>query len=129
MSQNYKFPSDIDRDHLSTEQPLDPMLNRSMQYPNALDPIGHIETEGRAFRNLVRGNIPRWALLLGWGSIGVLCFGVLGIAINFLTSEFQRSIDHQNFDLFIYSLLGFLPGAIVSILMMMILWRATFGKR
>lgn len=129
MSENYKFPSDIDRDRLSTEQPLDPMLNRSMQYPNPLDPIGHIETEGRAFQNLVRGHLPRWVLLTGWGSLGILCFGLLGIVVNILTSELQQAISTQNFDRLIYGLLGSLPGVVVSILLIMILWRATFGKR
>jgi hypothetical protein len=76
-SAKYKFPGEIDRDHLRTEQPIDPMINRRIQMPNPLDPMGNIAMEGRAMQNLSSGRVPMWVLMSSWATIGLLSFLLL----------------------------------------------------
>ncbi|MBE9032257.1 hypothetical protein IQ266_21180 [filamentous cyanobacterium LEGE 11480] len=126
---DYPFPNKIDREHLHTEQPLDPLINRNLQRPNPLDPIGHIETEGRALRNLASGRMPLWVLLLGWSTIGLISFGILGLSLHQLTEALQMAIVQQQMDEVIFRLLSLIPMAVMSGLFLMILWRATWRRR
>jgi hypothetical protein len=64
-SARYQFPGAIDRDHLHTEQPIDPMINSQFKRPNPLDPMGNIEMEGRALRTLASGRVPLWIVMVG----------------------------------------------------------------
>jgi hypothetical protein len=128
-SPKYKFPSDIDRDHLHTEQPLDPMINRRMQMPNPLDPIGNIETEGRALRNLASGRIPMWVLLCGWATIGLIGFLTLGLTLQTLVSGGKDAIANNRLGDFFLLLLAIAPLFVIGGLIIIILYRATWRQR
>ncbi|NJN48808.1 MAG: hypothetical protein HC805_02150 [Alkalinema sp. RL_2_19] len=129
MPQNYKFPDDIDRTQLRTEQQLDPMLNRSMQYPNPLDPIGNIETEGRALRNLSSGHMPRWVLMLSWATIGFSSFLFCGLLLKNILPEAISAIQTQQYDRLWLSTIAVLPSLLFAGLILLILFRATWRSR
>jgi hypothetical protein len=129
MPQNYKFPGDIDRDNLRTEQQLDPMLNRSMQYPNPLDPIGNIETEGRALRNLSSGRMPLWVLMLSWATIGFSSFLFCGLLLKNILPEARSAIQTQQYDRLWLSTITVLPSLVFAGLILFILFRATWRSR
>jgi hypothetical protein len=128
-SPKYPFPGDIDRSKLHTEQQLDPMINREMLLPNPLDPIGHIETEGQAFRNLSSGRMPLWVLMLGWATIGVMAFGLIGLFLHALTDSLQTAIATQKYDPLWLAIVSLLPGLLIPGLLLMVLFRATWRSR
>ncbi|OUC12197.1 MAG: hypothetical protein B0A82_23760 [Alkalinema sp. CACIAM 70d] len=127
-SKNF-LPIDPTRDRLYTEQPLDPQLHREMHLPNPLDPIGSIETEGRALRTLAKGRMPKWVLFTGWATIGlgsVISLGLIGQAV---VSEIRQAISTNHLSDLIPAILSIAPALVIAILMLMILYRATFRSR
>ncbi len=129
MSEPYKFPSDIDRSQLRSEQQLDPMLHRPMQMPNPLDPMGNIATEGRAMRNLASGRIPMWILMTGWATIGLGSFLVLGLALQSLAIAFQAGKGGDWVGNFLLAIVAYAPMLLITGLVITILFRATWRKR
>jgi hypothetical protein len=128
-SSKYKFPGDIDRDHLTTEQPIDPMVNREMQMPNPFDPIGNITMEGQAMRNLTRRRMPIWVLMAAWASIGLFSFGVLGMVMSLLAQVFG-TIGQRGYRLEDFLTIGcFILLSLVPLLVIAVLFRATWRKR
>lgn len=127
-SKNF-LPIDPSRDRLYTEQPLDPHLHREMHLPNPLDPIGNIETEGRALRTLARGRIPKWALLTGWATIGLGSVISLGLIGQMMVTAIHHAIVTNRLNGLIPLLLSIVPALVITLLMLMILYRATFRSR
>ena len=124
---DYQFPNHHDR--YSTEQPIDPQLHRPLIQPNPFDPIGNIETEGQAFRNLATGRTPRWALLTSWVFFGGGSFLALGATFKMLAYEFQRAIVTDRLGSFLGLMVPSLLGVFLCTLMLTILVRATWCKR
>jgi hypothetical protein len=125
----YKFPGDIDRSLIHSEQPLDPMLNHPMKMPNPLDPMGNIETEGRAMRNLASGRIPMWVLMTGWATIGLGSFLLLDLALQSLAIAFQQGKGGDRLGEFLLAIVAFAPMLLIAGLIITILFRATWRKR
>ncbi|MGI0495348.1 hypothetical protein ACN4EG_26515 [Alkalinema pantanalense CENA528] len=123
------LPIDPSRDRLYTEQPLDPQLYREMRLPNPLDPIGSIETEGRALRTLAKGRMPKWVVFTGWATIGLGSFASLGMIIRAIMPEIIRAIVTNHLSNLILAILSITPALVTTILMLMILYRATFRSR
>lgn len=113
----------------STEQPIDPQLHRPLIQPNPFDPIGNIETEGKAFRNLANGRTPRWVLLTSWIFFGGGSFLVLGATFKMLANEFQQAIKADRLGSFGMLAIPSLMGIFFCSLMLTILVRATWRKR
>jgi hypothetical protein len=124
---NYQFPND--RDRYTTEQPIEPQLYRPLIQPNPFDPIGNIETEGKAFRTLVSGRTPRWVLWTSWVFFGGISFLTLGATFKMLADEFQRAIATDRLGSFGLLMIPALMGIILCSLMLTILVRATWRKR
>lgn len=129
QSTKYKFPGDIDRDHLTTEQPIDPMINRKLQMPNPLDPMGNIAMVGRAMRNLSSGRMPMWVLMSAWATIGLISFLLLGMAINNLIEAFRVGKGIDRLGEFLLAMGAFAPIILITLLLITILFRATWRKR
>jgi hypothetical protein len=129
QSPQYKFPSDIDRSQLHTEQQLDPMINRQMYRPNPLDPIGNIETEGRALRHLANGRMPLAIIILGWGTIGLIAFSMIGLFLQIMTASIQTAIATQQYDQVWLSIGALIVGTSIPTLLLTILFRATWRSR
>lgn len=119
-----QFPSDIDYDRLNTEQPLDPQSYQDMQLPNPLDPMGRINSEGRAFRNLASGRMPTWILFCAWMTIGLFSFIFLGLGLQSLFEAIKKPSSD-----WLPLVLQMLPLMIFPTLILMVLVRATWGKR
>lgn len=128
-SPKYQFPGDIDRSQLHTEQQLDPLINREMYMPSPLLPMGNIETEGRALRNLSSGRMPLWVLMLGWCTIGFIAFGTIGLCLHATTNNIQTAIATQQYDQVWQSIGTLVVGISVPTVLLMILFRATWRSR
>ncbi len=124
---DYQFPNHHDR--YTTEQPIDPQLHRPLIQPNPFDPIGNIETEGQAFRNLAKGRTPRWVLLTSWVFFGGGSFLALGSTVKMLIYEFQRATTIDRLIPFGVFAIFCLLGIFLCVLMLTILVRATWHKR
>ena len=124
---DYQFPNHHDR--YTTEQPIDPQLHRPLIQPNPFDPIGNIETEGQAFRNLAKGRTPRWVLLTSWVFFGGGSFLALGASFKMLAYESQRAIATDRLGSFGLIAIPSLMGIFSCALMLTILVRATWPKR
>jgi hypothetical protein len=124
--QPYKFPGAIDRHRLHTEQPIDPMINSQFKRPNPLDPMGNIEMEGRALRTLASGRVPLWMVMVGWGTIGLGSFLLLGVAIRELVTAFREGDRGGEL---LATAMAFAPMILVTLLMITILFRATWRQR
>jgi hypothetical protein len=121
----YRFPGAIDRAHLHTEQPIDPMINSQFKRPNPLDPMGNIEMEGRALRTLASGRVPLWIVMVGWGTIGVGSFLLLGMALRALAEAFRTGQAGE----LLVTIMAFAPMILVTLLVIAILFRATWQQR
>jgi hypothetical protein len=121
----YQFPGAIDRVHLHTEQPIDPMINSQFKRPNPLDPMGNIEMEGRALRTLASGRVPLWIVMVGWGTIGVGSFLLLGMALRALAEAFRTGQAGE----LLVTIMAFAPMILVTLLVIAILFRATWRQR
>jgi hypothetical protein len=122
----YRFPGAIDRDHLHTEQPIDPMINSHLKRPNPLDPMGNIEMEGRALRTLASGRVPLWIVMVGWGTIGLGSFLLLGVAMHEIVTAFREGDRGGEL---LATAMAFAPMALATLLMITILFRATWRQR
>ena len=124
---DYQFPNHHDR--YTTEQPIDPQLHRPLIQPNPFDPIGNIETEGQAFRNLAKGRMPRWVLLTSWVFFGGGSFLALGATVKTLIYEFQQATTTARLISFGVFSIFCLLGIFLCVLILTILVRATWRKR
>ncbi len=124
---NYQFPNHHDR--YTTEQPIGPQPYTAPIQPNPYDPIGNIATEGKAFRTLASGRIPRWVLWTSWVVFGGVSFLALGATFKMLADEFQRAILTDRLESFGLLLIPCLMGILVCVLILMILVRATWSKK
>ena len=129
QSPRYKFPSDIDRSQLRTEQPLDPQLYAEMHLPNPLDPMGNIAMEGRAMRRLSSGRIPTWILITGWATIGIGSFLSLGLTFRTLVAAYQAGQLAEQFIGLLVLAMAIAPALLITGACTVILVRATWRKR
>jgi hypothetical protein len=128
-SPKYQFPGDIDRTQLHTEQQLDPMINRQMYMPNPLDPMGQIETDGRALRNLAQRRMPTWVIMISWATIGLSNFLFCSFLLRICIQEATIALHQKNNDRLWMSLGAVLPQLVFSGLIAIVLCRATWRRR
>jgi hypothetical protein len=106
-----QFISDdkIDRTKLFVEVPIEPKFFYQEQIPSGYEPMSEIYLEGRAFRRLAEGTIPRWVIISGW-----IVFG--GFALPILISVFASATFE------------FLLSGVFVTIPLLILYRGTIAK-